>query len=160
MRPSGSRFLGLLVGCFGVGLLAPAGHSQTGADAPSREEITKLFGKWNEALRSGKAEAVLKLYARDAILLPTVSDKVRHNHAEIKEYFEQFLKYRPTGKINEQNIRLYGRVAINSGIYTFTLTKGGKRSEVRARYTFVYHRQGGRWLIVEHHSSAMPEGKK
>ena len=108
-------------------------------------------------MQTGKAAEVVKLYAPDAVLLPTVSNKVRHNHAEMKDYFEQFLEYKPTGKINEQNIRIYGPVAINSGIYTFTMTKEGKQSEVRARYTFVYHRHGERWLIVEHHSSAMPE---
>ena len=42
---------------------------------------------------------------RDAVLLPTVSNKVRHNPAEIKDYFEHFLEAKPVGKINEQNIR-------------------------------------------------------
>src|SRR5262245_31933808 len=125
MRQNSYRFLGLLVGCLGVTLLAAAGHSQTGPDAQSKEEIAKLFSKWNEALQTGKAEEVVKLYAPDAVLLPTVSNKVRHNHAEMKDYFRRFLGYKPIGVINEQNIRIYGPVAINSGIYTITLTKGG-----------------------------------
>jgi uncharacterized protein (TIGR02246 family) len=160
MRQHGYRPLRWLAGCLGVTLLAAAGYSQTGADVPSGEEVANLFGKWNEALQTGKAEEVVKLYAPDAVLLPTVSNKVRHNHAEMEDYFRHFLGYQPVGKINEQNIRIAGPVAINSGVYTFTVTKGGKRSDVRARYTFVYHRRGGRWLIVEHHSSAMPEGNK
>jgi uncharacterized protein (TIGR02246 family) len=160
MYPNRFRFPWLLVGCVGLTLVAAEGRAQTGTAEPSKGDVAKLFIKWNEALQTGKADEVVKLYAPDAVLLPTVSNKVRRNHAEIKDYFEQFLPYKPTGKINEQSIRIYGPVAIDSGIYTITLTKDGKKMAVRARYTFVYLRQGDRWLIVDHHSSAMPEGKE
>jgi uncharacterized protein (TIGR02246 family) len=160
MQQTRDRVLGLLAACCGIILLAAAGYSAAGPQAPSKEEIARLFSQWNDALQTGKADEVVKLYAPDAVLLPTVSNKVRRNPAEMKDYFEHFLEYKPSGKINEQNIRVYGPVAINSGVYTFTLSKEGKRSEVRARYTFVYRREGERWLIVEHHSSAMPEGNE
>jgi uncharacterized protein (TIGR02246 family) len=158
MQRNRYRVLGLLAGWVGLFVLATGASSQTSASKPSTEEIAQLFTKWNSALQTGKAEEVVKLYAPDAVLLPTVSNKVRRNHAEIKDYFEHFLTYKPSGRINEQIIRIYGPVAINSGVYTFALTKDGRRVEVRARYTFVYHWRGDRWLIVEHHSSAMPEG--
>ncbi len=93
------------------------------------------------------------LYATDAILLPTVSDKVRHNHREIEGYFAHFLAKGPSGEIDESNARTFGDIAINSGVYTFTFEDG---SAVQARFTFVYRWGGRRWLIVEHHSSRMP----
>jgi hypothetical protein len=48
--------------------------------------------------------------------------------------------------------------AINTGLYTFTLTENGVQQQVPARYTFVYRRTNGEWLIVNHHSSVVPEG--
>ena len=50
-------------------------------------EITVLFDQWNSALQTGDPKQVAALYATDAILLPTVSNKVRHNHEEIEDYF-------------------------------------------------------------------------
>ena len=73
---------------------------------------------------------------------------------EIKDYFTHFLDKDPVGNIDESNIRSYGQLAINSGIYTFTFKDG---TSVRARFTFVYYKQVDRWRIIEHHSSQMPE---
>ena len=120
------------------------------------KEVLRLFNEWNEAVKSGKADQVVKLYAPGAILLPTFSNRVRHTHAEIRDYFVHFLKNAPSGKIDEANVRLFGGLAVNSGAYTFRLGKGSVK-KVRARFTFVYRWDGRRWLIVEHHSSAMPE---
>ncbi len=117
-------------------------------------EILSLFDNWNDALQTLDSQTVTDLYAQDAILLPTVSGKVRHNHEEIKDYFDHFLQLEPKGTIDEHNVRLFGDVAVNSGIYTFDLNSG---DSVQARYTYVYRKTEGEWKIVEHHSSKMPD---
>ena len=120
----------------------------------SGHEIESLFDEWNLALQTGEPQNVAALYETNGILLPTVSNMVRHNHEEIADYFAHFLEKGPVGKIDESNVRTFGQLAINSGIYTFTFKDG---SAVQARFTFVYRWNGARWLIVEHHSSKMPE---
>lgn len=37
------------------------------------------------------------------------------------------------------------------------LTQDGVQQQVAARYTFVYEWIDGQWLIVNHHSSTLPE---
>lgn len=118
------------------------------------KDITSLFDDWNLALLTGEPKKVAVLYAKNAILLPTMSNKVRHNHGEIEDYFVRFLTREPKGKIDESNIRIFGELAINSGVYTFSFNDG---SSVQARFTFVYRWDGQAWMIVEHHSSQMPE---
>lgn len=118
-------------------------------------DITSLFENWNQALQTGDPKQVAALYETDAILLPTVSNKVRHNHEEIEDYFVHFLAKGPAGKIDESNVRIFSdSLAMNSGVYTFTFKDG---ASVQARFTYVYRWNGEKWLIVEHHSSAMPE---
>ncbi len=124
------------------------------ASDTEKTEILSLFDNWNNALQTGNPDKVVEQYAPDAILLPTVSNKVRHNHAEIKDYFVHFMAKGPKGHIDESNIRTFGDLAINSGVYTFDFANG---DSVQARYTFVYERHDGEWKITEHHSSAMPE---
>ena len=121
----------------------------------SDSHIVALFEEWNTALQTGEPRNLTALYESNAILLPTISNQVRHNHEEIEDYFIHFLAKGPKGVINESNIRTFGNVAINSGIYTFTFSDG---DSVQARFTYVYRWNGQRWLIVEHHSSALPEG--
>ena len=124
------------------------------AENISEKEVLALFDEWNNALQSGDPKNVAALYETDGILLPTVSNNVRHNPEEVEDYFVHFCAKNPKGEINEANVRIFGDVAINSGVYTFTLGDG---SSVPARFTFVYRWNGQRWMIVEHHSSQMPE---
>ena len=121
---------------------------------PTNSDILNLFKQWNDALATGNPKAVAALYATDAILLPTLSNKVRHNHEEIADYFVNFLAKSPQGEINEHNIRVHGELAINSGVYTFTFGDG---SSAKARFTYVYRKEDDGWKIIEHHSSQMPE---
>ena len=121
-----------------------------------KDEIADQFVMWNKALQTGDPDKVVACYAVDAILLPTLSAKVRHNHDEIRDYFVQFLSKKPNGRITEQNIRIYDNIAINSGLYTFSVTENGVQTDVAARFTFVYRKHEDGWLIIEHHSSLLP----
>jgi uncharacterized protein (TIGR02246 family) len=132
-------------------------QAQTQCPEVTRPQIAQLFDRWNGSLQTGDPNKVTLNYARNAILLPTVSNQVRRNHKEIQDYFVTFLQKQPVGTINYRSIRLYCGVAIDSGTYTFRLTTNGQTQEVPARYTFVYNKVGNQWLIAEHHSSAMPE---
>ena len=120
----------------------------------SDTDILSLFAAWNAALQTGDPGRIAALYAADAILLPTISNEVRQDLAEIRDYFEQLVGMVSGAVIDETNVRVFGDLAINSGLYTFTLADG---STVPARFTFVYRRSGDRWQIIEHHSSRMPE---
>lgn len=120
----------------------------------NESEIKALFDEWNSALQTGDPKKVVSLYEAESILLPTVSNKVRHDPQEKEDYFENFLAKDPQGTIDEANIRIFGDIAINSGVYTFSFKDGAR---VQARYTFVYRKGGEGWKIIEHHSSAMPE---
>ena len=120
----------------------------------SEKDILALFDEWNSALQTKDPKNVATLYETNGILLPTVSNKVRYNPEEVADYFVNFCAKGPKGKIDEANVRIFGDLAINSGIYTFTFEDG---SSMTARFTFVYRWNGQRWMIVEHHSSQMPE---
>ncbi|MDX3246598.1 SgcJ/EcaC family oxidoreductase [Streptomyces sp. ME18-1-4] len=141
-----------------------AGVSAAGADKPAKptkKQIAALFDGWNAALQTGDPEIVADRYAKDAVLLPTLSNKVRADHAGIVDYMEHFLQNKPVGKKIETHINvLDSNSALDSGVYQFTLTDKatGKKSVVEARYTYEYEKRGGQWKIVNHHSSAMPKG--
>lgn len=148
-----------LVLCLGLTGPAPAWAATSGScTAASEQDIAQLFDRWNQALQTGDPDAVVATYAPDALLLPTMSNLPRDTPSEIRDYFVHFLAGQPVGRIDERVIRVGCNTAMDSGLYTFTLNRDGKTVEVPARYTFEYAYQDGKWLIVGHHSSRMPEG--
>jgi uncharacterized protein (TIGR02246 family) len=126
--------------------------------AGDKEDIAQATRTWAEAMSARDAERVLALYAPDAVLWGTRSPSLRATPETVREYFG-ILKtvpasYRAT--LGEQHIRVYGDTAINSGTYTFSQVDDGKDVLRPARFSFVYRKSGNRWLIVDHHSSAVP----
>ncbi len=128
---------------------------QATCKAATKEDIAALFDRWNASLKTLDPNAVVRNYADDAVLLPTVSNKPRLTQEERRDYFVHFLENKPVGKIDMRVIKIGCNDAIDIGLYTFTFGNGSK---VSARYTFTYEWRGGKWLISTHHSSKMPEG--
>ena len=119
-------------------------------------DVLGLFDQWNTALSTLNPDTVTELYADNAVLLPTVSNQVRHNHEEIKDYFVGFLQKSPQGVVDEFNVNILSDThATNSGVYTFTFGDGSK---VSARFSYLYVASDDGGKILQHHSSAMPEG--
>lgn len=123
----------------------------------NEDQVAQLFERWNASLATLKPDEVVKNYAEDAVLLPTLSNTPRLTQDERKEYFVEFLAKKPQGEIDTRVIKVDCNTAIDTGTYTFTLADGKK---VPARYTYTYAAKDGNWLISSHHSSAMPETVK
>lgn len=119
-----------------------------------RAQIEGLFDKWNDSLQTRDAKKVADNYLSDAVLLPTISNKVHLTEAERIDYFKHFLEKKPIGKIDSRTIRIGCNKAIDTGTYTFTFED---KSTISARYTFTYAWDGSEWKISTHHSSTMPE---
>ena len=125
----------------------------------TQQEVAALFDRWNASLATHDPDKVTANYAPDAVLLPTVSNKPRTNSADIKDYFVHFLERNPQGTIDTRTIRIGCNTASDVGTYTFRLSGKipGTTDIVKARYSFLYELRDGKWVIVHHHSSAMPE---
>jgi uncharacterized protein (TIGR02246 family) len=111
---------------------------------------------WLNTLCSHNVDAIVSLYAPEAVLLGTLAEKIAQGHAEIKTYFEMFVKQKPCGKITSMIVQNFGNVKIVDGTYTFELHNGKRTTKVEARYTFVFQYRQGAWVIMTHHSSKQP----
>ena len=145
-----------------IGLLAGVAAGRAQADtrcaAITQAQVAALFDRWNAALATRDPDAVVRTYAPDAVLLPTVENGPLIGREAIRGYFVAFLKKNPHGTIDRRTIRIGCNVAYDVGLYTF-MTDGeqpGSRVAVPARYTYIYEPRGGEWLIVHHHSSRQP----
>jgi uncharacterized protein (TIGR02246 family) len=128
------------------------------ASAGPQEDLAVAVSSWARALGENDPERVLPFYANDAVLWGTLSPTVRTDRASLRDYFVTAFKTLPGLKVTfgDQVIRVYGTTAVNTGYYTFSYVQNGETKTLPARYSFTYVQAGDRWLIVDHHSSAMP----
>jgi len=130
----------------------------TGASAGPKEDVATATMKWGETLGQNDPDKVVALYAPDAVLWGTLSPTVRADRAALRDYFVTAFKVLPNLKVafGEQLIRVYGTTAVNTGYYTFSFVKDGEPKTLPARYSLTLVKDGDNWMIVDHHSSAMP----
>jgi len=154
----------ILASAFAAWIVAQTAQADTSMTCKTiaKDQIAALFDRWNKSLATHDAAKVTANYAPDAVLLATVSNEPRTNTAAIKDYFVHFLERNPKGTINTRTIHIGCNTAYDVGTYTFTLSgkAPGTTEAVKARYSYIYELRNGQWLIVHHHSSAMPEPEK
>jgi uncharacterized protein (TIGR02246 family) len=132
--------------------------TQTSCRTLSKAQVTALFDHWNRALLTKRPDTVVAEYAADATLLPTVQNGPLIGPEALTKYFDYFLKQSPQATIDTRVIHTGCNIAYDIGLYTFLMDgdQPGARKQVKARYTFIYAPVHGKWLIVHHHSSAVP----
>ena len=130
--------------------------------ADDKADVAAAMTTWGDYLAEGTSEEpgeILSLYAEDGVLWGTLSTTRRDDPAAIRDYFVNAYKALPdlTVTFEDPHIRIYGDTAVNTGSYTFAYEKGGQMRTLPARYSFTLVKRDGEWLIVDHHSSAMPQ---
>ncbi len=136
-------------------VLLPFGSS---AQVEPKAEVAAATLAWGQAIGEGDPDKMLPFYSEDAVLWGTMSPTVRADCAALRDYFVTAFTVLPGVKVafGDQLVRVHGNTAINTGYYTFSYVKDGETKRIPARYSFTYIKNGERWLIVDHHSSAMP----
>lgn len=123
----------------------------------SSQSIKDSLGCWVSSFSEDNPINITNLYHEQAFLWGTLSAVKRDSSALIREYFEQIFEFdNRCVEINESNTRFFGDLAICNGLYTFSWSQAGGRVTTLARFSFVYIKKNGHWLIIEHHSSAIP----
>lgn len=124
----------------------------------SMHQVAAATDEWRAAFDSREPKRISAQYAADAVLWGTTLKVIATTPSAIAEYFKDS-PARPDEWVvfGEQNIRVYGDFALNSGTYTFKGVHDGQPSSTPARYSFAFRRQEGKWLIVDHHSSRLPQ---
>jgi len=112
--------------------------------------------QWMATLCEGDIDAIVSLYAPDAVLVATFAPEPLRGTRQITGYFRTFLGDHAglCGRVLSALVQHPAPdVRVCSGLYEFGWNDGTQR----ARYTYVWRHIGsGRWEIVTHHSSVMP----
>jgi len=130
--------------------------------ADTQADVQAAYQNWCRqiGLAKGNPDAILKLYAPDAILLSTFAPNILYNRkGDIRDYFATLTRYPEIQCVPEKLVtQILNGVAVNSGFYHFSyLDADGKVVNIPARFTFVYQHENKEWLIINHHSSEMPK---
>ena len=130
------------------------------AAADSKTDALQIIDRWAKAFTASDVDAIVKLYAPDALFMGTGSKAVVTKPEGIRTYFENaLLNNRPRGAtLNSfESMVLSDNAVLVTGLDTTTRVKDGTPISASGRVTFVVAKRGADWQIVHFHRSAMPQ---
>lgn len=147
--------IGTILAC---AVLAGAMLSTAPAQADDRADVEAATGKWIDAFNRKSVSGIVALYATDAVLFGTSSPVLRDSPGLVQEYFKDLPALGDAViTVEEHRVQVLGDIAISTGFYTRSSRQNGGTVRNPARFSFVYQKRNGQWLIVNHHSSALPQ---
>ncbi|XIA63809.1 SgcJ/EcaC family oxidoreductase [Bradyrhizobium sp. TZ2] len=125
----------------------------TPALAGPADEASAIVDQWSATYSANDRNALVKLYAPDALLLGTTDQAATRGTEEIREYFVALDKGGRKNTIKERDVIVLGPEAVVvAGFYDFARKE--QNYEPRpSRFTMVVVKRDGRWMIAHHHSS-------
>ena len=120
-------------------------------EARDIKELTRLESVWNEAHLRGDGSALDKLWADD--LFVTVPDMPVMNKEESLAIWKSGKMKFDIYRTSDIRIRVYGDSAVVTGQLVRIRDANSKEFEDDWRFTKVYVRRQGKWLVVAWHGS-------
>ena len=127
--------------------------------AGPKEDALVILDKWTTAFAASDVDAIVALYAPDALFMGTGSKTVVTDTASIRKYFEDaILTRRPrAAPISSSEVMVLSDTAVVvTGLNESMGVLDGKPFSNPGRVTFVVAKRGPEWKIVHFHRSAMP----
>ncbi|MDF0521276.1 SgcJ/EcaC family oxidoreductase [Bradyrhizobium yuanmingense] len=131
------------------------GASAVAAVAGPAEEANAVIEQWSATYSANDRDALVGLYASDAILLGTTSPVISEGTEEIRKYFQELPgSGRKNTIVERRTIVLSETSVVGTGFYNFA--RAAENDTPRpSRFTMVLAKRDGRWTIVHHHSSPL-----
>lgn len=118
-----------------------------------------ILEQWMQSVNNANIEKLLSLYDKDAVLIPTFSNRLLNTPDKLKNYFEKL------GSREELSIALHEKtliiqnlqnsISILSGIYNWRFAVDGELLNFEARFSYVIDLSKPN-PILHHHSSQIP----
>ena len=136
------------------------GLSADAARAQSRDGIKGVDDAWVAAALKGDVEAIVALYAPEAVYYPPDVFEARGKDAIRKVYAAWFAAVTITQAKIDSTYTTSGDLSLGHGTATVTMqpTGGGAPQTMTVRVTAVAKKVGGKWMYIADHASApLPE---
>ncbi|GLR89816.1 SgcJ/EcaC family oxidoreductase [Bradyrhizobium iriomotense] len=129
------------------------------AHAGPKEDAYQVVEKWGKAFTNGEVDAIVNLYAPDALMIGTLGKAVLTKPEQIRKYFDVALnsdKPRTAILDSSEATVIDDSTVVIVGFDTITGTKDGQQTVGKGRVTFVVAKRGSDWMIVHMHRSPLP----
>jgi uncharacterized protein (TIGR02246 family) len=129
------------------------------AFAGPKEDAQAVLAKWSQAFGESNVDAIVALYAPDALFLGTSSKSVVTKPEGIRSYFEAALlrdKPRSAALSSSETMVLSDTAVLITGLDATAGVRDGKPFSLPGRVTFIVAKRGPDWKIVHFHRSAIP----
>jgi uncharacterized protein (TIGR02246 family) len=124
------------------------------AFAEPADDAGAIVDRWVTAFNSNDVDALVSLYAPNAILFGSTDLTLKEGSKAIRGYFARLAKSGDRVTINDRKIiALNDNVSYVTGLYEFSAVRNGEVKKSLAGFSIVLVRLGGDWLIAHHHSS-------
>ena len=122
------------------------------ATAGPADDAGSVVDRWATAFNSNDVDALVSLYAPDAILLGSTGLTLKEGSEAIRGYFARLAKSGDKVVIGDRKIIvLDDNVSYATGFYEFSAVRNGETKKSQAGFSMVLVKLGGDWL--HHHSS-------
>jgi uncharacterized protein (TIGR02246 family) len=129
------------------------------AVAGPKEDALSVLERWSQAFGASDVDAIVALYAPDALFMGTGSKSLVTKPEGIRSYFENALrsnKPRSAALSTSEAMVLSDTAVLITGLDATAGVRDGKPFSNPGRVTFIVAKRGPDWKIVHFHRSAIP----